>query len=87
MFPLHSTFPAYGALTQVPMELSPLPTHTEALIMSQLVRSRTPTPPIGNPQRLAHSLRLFLRRRSRALQPLLRPVVSMVPKHGSAHLS
>lgn len=32
------------------MELSQSPNQTEALIMSQLVRSRTPTPPIGHPQ-------------------------------------
>jgi len=52
VFSFHSAFPAFGALTQVPMELSQPPTQTEALIMSQLVRSRTPTPPIPieNPQ-------------------------------------
>lgn len=32
------------------MELNPSPTQTEVLLMSQLVRSRTPTPPLGNPQ-------------------------------------
>ena len=49
MFSLQSAFSAFGPLTQ-PMELTQSPNLTEALIMSQLVRSRTPTPPIGNPQ-------------------------------------
>lgn len=53
VFSLHGSFPAFPAFappTQVPMELSQSPTQAEALIMSQLIRSRTPTPPIGNPQ-------------------------------------
>lgn len=50
MFSLQSPFPAFETLPSVPMELSQSPNQTEALIMSQLVRSRTPTPPIGNPQ-------------------------------------
>lgn len=50
VFSLHGSFPTFGALTQGPMELSQSPTQAEALIMSQLIRSRTPTPPIGNPQ-------------------------------------
>ena len=50
VFSLQAAFPAFGTLTQVPMESSQSPNQTEALIMSQLVRSRTPTPPIGNPQ-------------------------------------
>ena len=50
MLPPHGLFPAFEALTQTPLESSPSPTQAEVLIMSQLVRSRTPTPPIGNPQ-------------------------------------
>jgi hypothetical protein len=50
VFSLHGAFPTFGPLTQVPMESSQSPTQAEALIMSQLVRSRTPTPPTGNPQ-------------------------------------